>query len=125
METVIQSLLGLSCLFLACLGIKTMFSPKSMVEILDIEIETAAGLNTVRGFLGGLFIGSSTLLAAGLITANTTFILSVAITMSAVVIGRCVGIVIDGYNKKVLFPLAAEIIMTAAFIAAYTQLGAV
>ena len=64
-ESVLQGLVGLSCLFLAGLGARTMFAPNSMVEILAVEPEGPAGLNTIRGFLGGLFIGSSIVLATG------------------------------------------------------------
>jgi len=122
METVLQSLVGLSCLFLVGLGARTMFAPKSMFEILAVEPQGGAGLNTIRGFLGGLFIGSSIVLATGLVTGNTTFFLAVAMTMSVVVIGRCIGIAMDGFEKKVVSPLVAEIVMVAVFIVAYMNL---
>ena len=70
METVLQGLVGLSCLFLAGLGARTMFTPKSMIGILAVEPDGPAGLNTMRGFLGGLILGSSILLATGLATAE-------------------------------------------------------
>ena len=120
--TILQGLVGLSGLFLAGLGARTMFVPKSMVEILDVEMKTAAGFNTVRGFLGGLFIGCSIVLATGLITGDTTFFLAVAMIMSIVVAGRWVGIAVDGFDKKVVFPLIAETVMVTIFIGAYTQL---
>ena len=123
MDALLQGLVGLSCLFLAGLGARTMFVPKSMFGILAVEPEGPAGLNTIRGFLGGLFIGSSIVLATGLATGNTTFFLAVATVMGVVVIGRLVGIAVDGFNKKVLFPLVTEIVMVAIFIAAHTQLG--
>jgi hypothetical protein len=47
-----------------------MFAPKSIFDILDIEPMGQAGLNTIRGFLGGSFIGSSIVLATGLFTGN-------------------------------------------------------
>ena len=122
MAAVLQGLVGLSCLFLVGLGARTMFAPKSMVEILAVEPEGPAGLNTIRGFLGGLFIGSSIVLATGLITGNTTFFLAVAMTMSVVVVGRWVGITVDGFDKKVVFPLVAEMLMVSIFIVAYIQL---
>ncbi|CAB5098387.1 hypothetical protein D3OALGA1CA_1264 [Olavius algarvensis associated proteobacterium Delta 3] len=122
METVLQSLVGLSCLFLAGLGVRTMFAVKSMFAILAVEPQGAAGLSTIRGFLGGLFIGSSIVLATGLVTDNTTFILAVAMTMSVVVTGRCVGLAMDGFDKKVVFPLVTEIGMVAVFIIAYMNL---
>ena len=123
METLLQGLVGLSCLFLVGLGTRTMFAPKSMVEILAVQPEGPAGLNTIRGFLGGLFVGSSILLATGLATGNTTFFLAVATVMGVVVVGRLVGISADGFDKKVVFPLVAELFMVAVFIAAHTQLG--
>jgi Domain of unknown function (DUF4345) len=122
MEIVLQVLVGLSGLFLAVLGTRTMFFPKLMVDILDIEMETLAGLNTVRGNLGGLFIGCSIVLATGLVTGNTTFILAVAMIVSVVVIGRLVGIAVDGFDKKVVVPLVAEMVMVTIFIVTYTQL---
>ena len=72
METVLRVLVGLSCLFLAGLGARTLFAPKSMLGILAVEPEGPAGLNTIRGFLGGLFVGSSIVLATGLATGSTT-----------------------------------------------------
>ena len=123
MDAVLQVLVGLSCLFLAGLGARTMFVPKSMFGILAIEPEGPAGLNTIRGFLGGLFIGSSIVLASGLATGNTTFFLAVATVMGTVIIGRLVGIAVDGFNKKVVFPLVVETVMVAIFIVAHTQLG--
>ena len=123
METVLQGLVGLSCLFLVGLGARTMFAPKSMVELLAVEPEGPAGLNTIRGFLGGLFIGSSIVLASGLATGNTTFLLAVATVMGVVVFGRLVGIAFDGFDKKVVFPLVAEMVMVTIFVEAHTQLG--
>ena len=122
METVIQGLVGLSCLFLAGLGAKTMFTPYSMLEILAIKPEGSAGLNTIRGFLGGLTTGSAIVLAAGLVTGNTVFFLAVATVMGTVIIGRLIGIAFDGFDKKILFPLIAEILMVTIFIVAHTQL---
>ena len=122
METTLHGLVGLSGLFLAGLGARTMIFPKSMVEIFDVEMKTAAGFNTVRGFLGGLFIGCSIVLATGLITGNTTFFLAVAMIMSTVVVGRWIGIAVDGFDKKVVFPLIAEMVMVTIFTGAYTQL---
>jgi len=72
-----------------------------------------------QGFLGGLFIGSAIVLTAGLVTGNTTFFLAVA-TVGTVVIGRLVGIAFDGFDKKVVFPLIAEIFMLTTFIVAHT-----
>ncbi len=100
-----------------------MFAPRSMVDTLAVGPEGPAGLNTMRGFLGGLFVGSSIVLATGLATGNTTFFLAVATVMSAVVVGRLIGIAVDGFDKKVVFPLVLEVVMVTIFFSAYAQLG--
>ena len=100
-----------------------MFAPRSMVDILAVAPEGPAGLNTIRGFLGGLCVGSSIVLATGLATGNATFFLAVATVMSAVVVGRLMGIAVDGFDKKVVFPLVLELVMVAIFFGAYAQLG--
>ena len=122
METVLRVLVGLSCLFLAGLGARTLFAPKSMLGILAVEPEGPAGLNTIRGFLGGLFVGSSIVLATGLATGNTTFFLAVATVMSVVVVGRFVGVAVDGFDKRVVIPLVAELFMVTVFFVAHRQL---
>ena len=77
----------------------------------------------MRGFLGGLFVGSAIVLATGLATGNATFFLAVATVMSVVVFGRFVGIAVDGFDKKVVFPLVAELVMVMIFVGAHKQLG--
>ena len=123
MEAVLKGLVGLSCLFLVGLGAKTMFAPKSMVGLLAVQPDGPAGRNTMRGFLGGLFMGSSIVRAPGLATGNTTFFLAVATVMGVGVAGRLLGIAVDGFDKRVLFPLVVELVMVTIFVLAHTQLG--
>jgi len=68
-------------------------------------------------------LGSSTLLATGLATDNTALILAVAITMSFVVFGRWLGVFADGFDKKVTFPLVAEMLMVVIFYVTVFTLG--
>ncbi len=113
MELAVQGLVGACCLFLVGLGVTTLFVPKLMVGVLAVEPKGPAGWNTLRGFLGGLFVGSATVLATGLATGNRTFILAVAMVMSVVVFGRFVGLLLDGFAKGIVFPLVMEMIMVA------------
>ena len=99
MDAVPQGLVDQSCLFLVGLGATTMIAPQSMVDIHAVEPEGPSGLNTIRGFLGGLMIGSSIALATGLVTGNATIFLAVATVTSVVVVGRLVGIVVDDFDR--------------------------
>ena len=44
-------------------------------------------------------------------------------TMGVVVIGRFIGLAMDGIDKKVVFPLVLEVVMVTIFFSAYAQLG--
>ena len=41
---------------------------------------------------------------------------------SAVVVGRLIGLAVDGFDRKVVFPLVLEVVMVTIFFSAYAQL---
>ncbi|MEM7016073.1 MAG: DUF4345 family protein [Pseudomonadota bacterium] len=124
MEMVIQGLIALIALALSGLGIKSMFAPASMVKNFAIEPVGAAGLNTIRGMIGGLFLGCLAMLVAGFAMNNTVWFLAVAVILGAVAIGRVIGILLDGFEKSVIPPLVVELVMVAILVTAHMQLGA-
>ena len=123
MDLVLQALVGLMCLIVTGLGATSMFAPKSMVDVLSVEPAGSAGLNTIRGVVGGMFIGCSALLVTGLVTGHTAFFLAVATIMGVVAIGRLVGIAVDGFHKSVVIPLVVEAVGVTIFVGAHFQLG--
>ena len=98
MELALRILIGVFCLPLAALGLRSMFTPQSMGEAQSIAPEGAAGLNTIRGVIGGFFGACVTMLALGLVTGETLWFLAVAILMGVVIVGRVVGIAADGFD---------------------------
>lgn len=123
MFTVYSVLVGIICLALCGLGVMSMFAPKKMVKNFAIEPQGSAGLNTIRGVIGGLFIAGVSMLMAGLVTGETFWFLAVAIVLGVVALGRMVGILLDGFEKSVAPPLVLEVVMVAILIAAHFQLG--
>ena len=123
MITVYSVLVGLICLALSGLGVMSMFAPKKMVKNFAIEPQGSAGLNTIRGVIGGLFIAGLAMLIAGLVTGETLWFLAVAIVLGVVALGRTVGILLDGFEKSVAPPLVLEMVMVAILVAAHLQLG--
>lgn len=123
MLIVVNILIALICLALFVLGMMSMFAPKRMVNNFSIQPDGAAGLNTIRGVIGGLFVAGVTMLLAGLATGETIWFLAVAILLGAVALGRIVGIVRDGFEKSVAPPLVLEFAMIAILLAAHVQMG--
>ena len=123
MEIVIQGLVALVCLMMFGLGMKSMFAPKSMIGNFAIEPVGTAGLNTIRGVIGGLFLGYLAMLVAGLVSGETVWFLAVAGVMGGVAVGRLAGIAFDGFEKSVMPPLVVELVIVAVLVAAHLQLG--
>lgn len=123
MELPLRILIGLLCIPLTALGIRSMFVPKSMGEAQAIAPDGAAGLNTIRGLIGGFFLGCVAMLVLGLTTGDTLWFLSVAILMGIIAIGRLVGIGVDGFDKAVAPPLLVELVIVGVLIAGHLTLA--
>lgn len=124
MELALQIVVGVLCLPLSVLGLRSMFKPKGIGEAMAITPEGAAGLSTIRGVLGGFFLASVSMLVLGLATHETIWFLAVAIVMGIAIIGRLVGIVADGFDKAVVPPLVVEVVIGGVLVAAHLVLGA-
>lgn len=118
-----QGSIVLVSLMMFFLGTKSMFAPKSMLENFDISPGGAAGLNTIRGVIGGLFIASLGMLITGLVLGETLLFLAVAAIMMAVAFGRLIGLISDGFNKAVVPPLIVELVISSILIFAHLKLS--
>ncbi len=124
METTLNILVILATLMLSGLGIMSMFAPRRMIANFAIEPVGAAGLSTIRSVIGGLFLASVTLLVVALTTGQTLGYVAVAILMAVVAAGRIVGFLADGFDKAVVPPLVAELVIIGVLVTAYSQLSA-
>lgn len=124
MQFTFQILVGLAGLMLLGLGIMSMFAPRKMVSNFALEPIGPVGLSTIRSVIGGLFLASVALITVGLAMEQTLGFVAVAILLGAVVAGRVVGIVVDGFDKAVVPPLLVEVVIIAILLAAHTQLSA-
>lgn len=124
METLLQVLVGLISAMLAGLGGASIFAPHKMLANFAIQPDGAAGLNTVRGVIGGLFLGSLGLLVFGLVSGQSQWFLAVAAVLGAVAVGRVVGLAADGFTKDVVPPLVLELVMVGVLVGAHSVLGA-
>lgn len=114
-----HALVILVCLPLAGLGLRSMFAPAGIAKTMSIAPDGSAGLNTVRGVLGGLFLACVSMLALGVATGEHLWFLSVAIVMGVIAFGRLVGIVADGFDRAVVPPLVVEVLFASVLVSAY------
>lgn len=123
MEYALLIVVGIACLPLTGLGIRSMFAPAGMADAIAIAPQGPVGLNTVRGVLGGLFLACAGMLVLGIASGQVLWFLAVAIVMGVVIVGRVVGIVADGFHKAVVPPLVVEIVIGGVLVTAYLLLS--
>lgn len=109
--TVLFGATAFFCLPLSILGIRSVFLPDTQAPAMFITAQGAAGKNTVRGVIGGFFFACVSMLALGLATGEPTWLLAVAVLMAAVLFGRFVGLLRDGFDKAVVPPIVVEFLI--------------
>ncbi len=118
MENVLLVIVGLLCLPLSALGLRSLFAPTKMAADMSITPEGPAGLNTVRGVMGGLFSSCVAMLILGLTTGERAWFMAVALVMAGVLFGRFVGIARDGLDKAVVPPIIVELVIGTVLVVA-------
>ncbi len=118
MKNVARVLLALVAAFLLITGLRLMFDPKGVMEGLLITSDSVVGLSHVRALFGGAItaIGVSVMIAA--VTYQIGHARPAVFFMIAIVVGRVVGLILDGYDSTaatfILFPV---VVLTLLFVA--------
>jgi hypothetical protein len=122
MQIAIKIVVGLMALLFLALGFGAMFNPANAPMQFGIEAAGITGLSTIRGDLGGLFIGSAVILAWGVLRGQTMMFLAVAVLMGTIACGRLVGFVVDGASSDVMTPFVIELVMVVVLVFAHMRL---
>ena len=121
MEMSLKVVVWLLVLLFGFWGLNFVFAPSG--EMLGVTPLAEHGLNTLRGDIGGLFLGSAVLLVLGLILKKAEWFLAVAVLMSVIAFGRIIGFVLDGNpTDPTLTAFGFEIVITAVAILASRRL---
>lgn len=125
MEMSLRIVVVLIGLLLAFMGLNLMFDPLWGAELMGLTPIGELGLNSLRGDLGGMFLGATVLLSIALIQGRAEWFLAVAVLMAAIALGRIVGFVLDGNpGDATLAAFGLEIVITAVLILASRKLAA-
>lgn len=116
METTMQIIAGVLAVPLAALGLRSLLMPTNMADAVGLSAPGVPGLSEIRSVLGGLLAGSSALIVFGLATDDTTWFLAVAVLMAVAIVGRLLGLAIDGVESSVIPPLVIEIVVAVVMV---------
>lgn len=119
MSRIITIVAGLASLPLMLGGLVIMFDPTSVLGRLALTPDGAAGLNTIRGMVGGFLVASALMIVVGIVRRAPVWFLAVAVLMAAATVGRGVGLVLDGVTPLSLRPFLVEAVIVGLMVVAY------
>ncbi len=125
MQIAIKVVVGLMAALFLVLGVGVMFDPTTAPAQFGVEALGPVGMSTLRGDLGGMFLGSAVMLAWGILRGRTTLFLAVAVLMGAIAFGRSIGFVVDGANPRVITAFVVELVMVVILVFAHVRLAKV
>lgn len=109
-------LVALYALLFAVLALGFWAAPEIAAQRLHLEAVGAAGLSTLRGDLGGLFLALAGLSAVGLFRRQRLLLLTAAAVLAAIVAGRLIGFILTGVSSEAFAPLVVEVVGAAVLI---------
>jgi hypothetical protein len=119
---VLTALLGV--LIAVPVALRWLLAPGSASAELGISLSGPAALSQMRGDAGGALFAVGALALLGLFRREPGYLESVALIMAAIVAGRALGILLDGFHPQVGVAIAVELATAAATFATARQLRA-
>ena len=117
MKTVLKTMVGLIALLFTVLWLRWMVEPEVMATQWALTATGPAGLNNLRGDIGGLFLMSAVFCGIYLLRGNAMWLRAAATGMACVIVGRITGLMIDGFNQAALVSAILEVIFITVFLA--------
>lgn len=125
MVLALRFIIGAFALLFLFMGAGFLFDPAGSAASLALTPEGAHGLNTLRGDMAGLFIGSALLLVLGVVRREPAWLVAVAVLMVVIACGRMVGFVVDGTPAQAtLIAFGFEVVIAAVLLFAASRLPA-
>lgn len=111
MRYVIQGLVVLIALLFLFMGVNFVLNPTEAGGGVGLEALNVTGWSSLRGDMGGLFLGTAALCIYGLVRRNEGAFLAVAVYMGAIALGRIAGFAQEGYTESALTAFGVEIVV--------------
>ncbi|HWE53247.1 MAG TPA: MBL fold metallo-hydrolase [Bryobacteraceae bacterium] len=97
-----------------------LFAPASQTDRFGIFPGGSAGLSTMRGDMGALFLGMALFILTGAISGSTRWLSIPAILLSLVIFGRILSLIVDGRSSAQ--SLTVEILIAVVLLATIVSL---
>ena len=118
MRRALKLVVALIALFSLLLWLRWMAEPAVMATQWALSATDMAGINNLRGDVGGLFLATAVLCGFWLWRGNPAWMHAAAVLMGCVIVGRVSGLVVEGFNQASLVAAVLEGIFVSVFLAA-------
>ena len=118
MKIVLKVLVALISLLFVVLWLRWMLQPEVMAGEWALAATGPAGINNLRGDIGGLFLTAAVFCGLWLVRGNAAWLRAAAVAMCCVIVGRITGLLVEGFNQASLVAAVLEAIFVAVFLAA-------
>jgi ribonuclease Z len=110
-QKILRSLTGLVGILFLTLGMMLLFAPAKQTAQFAVLATGNAGLSTLRGDLGGLFLGMAVFTLMGAIRASKIWLTVPAVFLSFIVLGRVLNVMLDGSSGVAVQSLLFELLL--------------
>src|SRR5271155_3116679 len=108
MQTVLRYLSGFAGLFFLALGLMFLFAPGRQTVQFALLPSGSAGLSTMRGDIGGLFLGMALFCVLGAIRGSVRLLAVPASFLAFIILGRLLNLILDGRSESGLQAMLVE-----------------
>lgn len=114
---------ALAGLFSLAMGLMAFASPAELGEMLGLGALSPLGLNSLRADLGAFFLASAIASLLALFAGRPNWLWGAAALYGLAVIGRGLGVILEGAPEGVVQPIVIELVAVAFFIFGAKTLG--
>jgi hypothetical protein len=123
METVFRWLVRLIGLALLSIGLGFVFVPDQLAVQFMVHPTSGAGFATLRGDLGGLFLGLAVFCFLGAVQAGSRWVLVPTVFLGTIILGRFFNLIFEGTVGPGVGPLLFEIVLVLLLVVAQRVLA--
>jgi len=113
----------LAGLFSLAMGLMAFMSPEQLGTALGMGALSPIGVNSMRADLGSFFLASAIACALALFAGRASWLWGAALLYAIAVIGRFVGIIVDGAPEGIAQPVIIELVLVAMLVFAARTLA--
>ena len=113
----------LAGLFSLAMGVMAYVSTEQLGTVLGISALSPIGVNSMRADLGAFFLASTIACILALFAGRTSWLWGAAALYALAVIGRFVGVAVDGAPEGIAQPVIIELVLVAMLVFAARTLA--